>query len=203
METLRKTALAAAFAMTLTSLGASAASTPGTCFDFSRMSEDASYSVGDVIDTDLATITLKQYVYNGSPVDVSNSRAERAPSQIAGGASPELELKLVALSIVPKKPVSRITTLVAQNIAPDGAFGDSGIGVNRKGKKSQTGFSGLNGKVLGTSRAGKAKISADIAPSGGGNWHSGTLEFNAVEGSIKSIRLGAHTWRLDNMCFEY
>ena len=199
MKTYKYATLPAAVAMMLASLGANAA-TPGHCYDFSRMSEDASYSVGDVIETDHATITLKQYVYNGNPTDVANSRAERASSQIAGGASPELELKLVALNIVPKRPVHRITARVAQNIAQDGGFGDSGIGVNRKGAKSQQGFAGLNGRVLGNSRTGKAKFTTDIAPTGGANWQSGTIEFTAVKGSIKSIRLGAHTWRADNVC---
>ena len=200
MKTLNKAILPAAIALVFTSAGASAATSPYHCYDFSQMSEDASYSVGDVIETKYATITLKQYVFNGNPVDPANSRAERRSSQIAGGTSPELDVKLVALNVVPKTPVSKITARLAQNIAQDGGFGDSGIGVNRKGLKSQDGFAGFDGKVLGNARTGKARITADIAPTGGGNWHNGTLTFEAVQGSIESIRLGMHTGALDDFC---
>lgn len=190
----------------LTSFNANAGQTPDKCYDFSNMSENASYTVGDVIETDFATINIKEYFVDGSPVepeDQSVRKAEAIRSQIAGGASPELYLKLVALNVVPKKPVQRITTQIAQQIHPSGAFADSGIGVNKRGYKSLTGFSDMNGKVLGTNAKGKAKITTNITPDADpdSHWHRGTLEFNAVQGSIESIRLATHTWRIDNMCF--
>ncbi len=175
---------------------------PDHCYDFSNMADTASYTVGDVIDTKFATITIKPYKVDGVPAEAANRGANSIGMQMAGGTSPELELKLVALNIVPKKPVKKISTQIAQNVGIDEAYANAGLGVNKKGLKSKRGFAGMDGKVVGTTAKGKAKISANIAPLGGGGyWHAGTLEFNAVEGSIESIRLGGHTWRIDNMCF--
>ena len=193
--------LTATLVALLGSAAANAQVSPDECFDFSNMDEDVSYTVGDVIDTRLATVTVKPYVVGGHPATADTRRAERANSQIAGGTSPELELKLVALSIEPKVPASLITTRIAQNISTTGAFADSGLGVNRNGRKSETGFASLDGVTLGTQSTGLAVIHADVTPSGGGNWHSGTLEFEAVQGAIEHIRIGGHTWRLDEMCF--
>ncbi len=181
-------------------LCAASANAAAECFDFSNMAEDASYTVGDVINTRLATITVRPYVVNGEPVTADVRRAGRVQSQIAGGAAPELEMKLVALTIEPNQPVKRITARIAQNISSTGGFADSGVGINRKGLKSQTGFAGFDGKVLGNAKTGKAKISANISPSGSGNWHTGTLEFNAVKGHIEILRLGGNTVRLDDVC---
>lgn len=203
MNRFNKTSLTVAIAA-LTSFNANAGQTPDKCYDFSNMSENASYTVGDVIETDFATINIKEYTVNGAPVEASNRRAEAIRADMAGGASPELNLYVVALNVVPKKPVSKITTQIAQSIAANGNYADAGIGVNKRGYKSLTGFSDMNGKVLGTAAKGKAKISTNILPVGnGGNWHRGTLEFRAVQGSIESIRLGGHAWRIDNMCFTY
>ncbi len=176
---------------------------PDHCYDFSNMDPNASFTVGDVVETQFATINIKPYFLNGEPAQASTRGAEQATSQIAGGASPELQLDLVALNIVPKKPVTRIKARVAQNIAQSGAFGKVGIGVNKRGWRSDKGFAAADGRVLGRDAVGKAKISADISPVPGGNWHSGTLEFNAVQGSIENIRLGAHNWAVDDMCFWY
>lgn len=201
MNNMKRTALFAALAASFAGHSTYAAPAPDHCYDFSDMSEDASYTVGDVIETKFATITIKPYVFNGNVVSNDVQRAESIGQQIAGGSSPELYLKLVALNVVPKKPVSRITTQIAQNVGQNGGYADSGVGVNRKGFKSPTGFSSMDGKVLGTNAKGKAKISANVSQTGDGYWHTGTLEFNAVQGSIESIRLGGHTWRIDNMCF--
>lgn len=203
MKTIKAVATLGALATMLGAASAHAGTGPDHCYDFSNMLDNQTFTVGDTIDTDFATINIKSYVVDGVPATAETRGAERASSQIAGGSSPELELKLVALNIVPKRPVTLITTRIAQSISQDGAFADSGIGVNRSGRKSATGFAGLDGTVIGDATTGSARIAADISPSGAGNWHSGTLEFRAVKGSIESIRLGGHTWRIDDMCFTY
>ncbi|HRX89480.1 MAG TPA: hypothetical protein P5528_08540, partial [Steroidobacteraceae bacterium] len=60
------------------------------CYNFDNLATDASYTVGDVIDTQHARITIKQYVTNGNPATATGRRAESAPSKIAGGDAPEL-----------------------------------------------------------------------------------------------------------------
>ena len=172
------------------------------CFTFDKLSEDATYTVGDVIETDIATIRVLPYIVDGEPATAATRGAKRSQSQIAGGNSPELDVKLVALVIEPTEPASRITTRIAQNISATGEFGNSGLAVNRKGRKSQTGFAGLDGKVLGSARIGKAKVSASLTPPTTGNWHVGTLEVNAVQGHIERFRLATHTYRIDNFCIH-
>ena len=172
----------------------------GQCFNFDKLSEGVTYTVGDVIETDIATIRVLPYVVDGEPATAATRGAKRSQSQIAGGSSPELDVKLVALVIEPTKPASRITTRIAQNISATGAFGNSGLAVNRKGRKSDTGFAGLDGKVLGSSQVGKAKVSANLAAPTTGNWHVGTLELNAVQGHIERFRLGTHTYKIDEFC---
>ena len=195
------TKIAVAVFVTSFALDAIAGSEKEFCYDFGGMAEDATYTVGDVIDTDFAVITIKPYGVDGSPVTADARHADRAPSRIAGGTPPELELYLVALTIEPKRTVGRITTQIAQSISSTGGFAESGIAVNNKGLKSMTGFAGMDGKLLGTQAQGMAKISAKLTPLDDSNWHRGTLEVNAVQGSIKRLRLGGHSWRIDNMCF--
>ena len=198
----RNIAVSFAVLATVSGLNAHAAPGPEHCYDFSNMAEDASYTVGDVIDTEFAVITIKPYFFNGSPATADNRRAVRASSQIAGGSAPELQLYLVALTIEPKKKVGRITTQIAQSISSTGGFAESGIAINKKGLKSPTGFAGMDGKVLGSPSSGMARISAELTRVGDGNWHRGTLEVAATQGSIERLRLGGHSWRIDNMCFS-
>lgn len=202
MKMIKQVTAVAAVAATLGAVSANAGTVADHCYDFSNMVENRSFTVGDTIETDFATINIKPYFVNGEPATADVRGAERSSSQIAGGAAPELKVKLVALNVVPRKPVSVVTTRIAQNMTSDGGFAESGIGVNRKGRKSGKGFAGMDGAVIGNDATGKARITADITPAGG-NWHSGTLTIEAVQGSIESIRLGGHTWHIDNMCFRY
>lgn len=197
---LKVTILATAGFLTATASGVVQANSD-QCFDFSNMDESASYNVGDTIDTRLATIRVSSYMVNGEPVAASSRGAKRAQSQIAGGPAPELEVKQVALIIEPKKKARQITMQIAQNMQSGTVTANSGIAVNRQGIKSKKGFAGFDGKVLGRTASGKAKVSADLAPSTGGNWHSGTLSFDAVQGAIHRVRVAGHTIRLDNVCF--
>ena len=42
------------------------------------------------------------------------------------------------------------------------------------------------------------RFTASVAPSGGGNWHYGTLELDVTQGGIESFLLGGHQWRIDD-----
>ena len=185
---------------TLASATTFAAPPPDHCYDFSNMDPNASYTVGDVVDTRFATINIKPYFVDGEPAIADTRGAEQATSQLAGGSSPELKLNSIAINIVPNKPVTRIKMRIAQNYRPDEAFGKVGIGVNKRGWTSEDGFIAADGKVIGTNGVGKAKISVDLSPIPGGNWHQGTLELHAVQGQIENIRLGAQFWTVDDVC---
>ena len=172
------------------------------CYNFDNLATDASYTVGDVIDTQHARITIKQYVTNGNPATATGRRAESAPSKIAGGDAPELSLYLVSVNVAPKQPVTRMRTRLAQSISQTGGFANANIEVNGEKHESPDGFAGMNGKTIGRPAKGRAKITSNIVPPSSGNWHSGTLELDAKPGKgIESFTLGGHTWRIDDMCF--
>lgn len=201
MNTFKSTALTAT-CMTILASGAATAAPPQyQCYDFNDLASDASYTVGDVIDTRHAAITIKPYFNNGNPVTADARNAHVVTSQIAGGTSPELALYLVSVDVVPKQPVTRVRTRLAQNISQTGAFANANIKVNGEKHESPAGFAGMNGKSIGRPAKGIATITASVAPSGGGNWHNGTLELDVTQGGIESFLLGGHQWRIDDMCF--
>ena len=174
------------------------------CYHFDNMAEDANYTVGDVIDTQHATITIKQYVTNGNPATAATRRAELATSQIAGGSAPELGLYLVSVNVVPKKPVNKVRTRLAQSISQTGGFANANIEVNGEKHESPAGFAGMDGKTIGRpGKGGRAKIRTAVVPPSSGNWHQGPLELKANKGQIRSFTLGGHTWRIDDMCFGF
>jgi len=171
------------------------------CYNFDDLVAGKEYTVGDVIDTEHATITIKPYFTNGTPATATVRHAESAPANIAGGTAPELSLYLVSLNVVPHQPVTRIKTLLAQNISQTGDFADANIEVNGEKHESPRGFAQMNGKSIGKPGKGRAKIRATVLPTSA-NWHAGTLEVRAKLGeAIESFTLGGHTWRVDDMCF--
>lgn len=201
MNGMNKRVLATACAALLGSAVVHAAPAQYQCYDFGGLAPDANYAVGDVIDTRHATITIGQYFNNGSPATADARHAKVVSSQIAGGATPELELYLVSVRVVPKQPVQRMRTRLAQNISQTGAFANADIEVNGEKHESPAGFAGMNGRSIGRPAKGRAAITASVVPTGSGNWQNGTLELAATQGGIESFTLGGHAWRLDDMCF--
>lgn len=201
MNILKTSALIAACVTILASSAATAAAPQYQCYDFNNLAADSKYTVGDVIETRHADITIKPYFNNGNPVTADARNAHVVTSEIAGGASPELSLYLVSVEIVPKQPVTRVRTRLAQNISQTGGFANANIQVNGEKHESPSGFAAMDGKSIGRPAKGTATIAANVTPSGGGNWHNGTLELNATQGAIESFTLGGHSWRIDDMCF--
>jgi len=171
------------------------------CYDFSRLAEDRQFEVGAVIETRHATIRIQPYLQNGEPATADASGAGVATSAIAGGSSPELALKLVALSVVPKKPITGVRTRIAQSISQSGAFADVVLMANGHRRASADGFAGLDGAELGNSATGTVRVSTDIPAPKTGNWHKGRLELRAEPGSsIEGFTLSGHTWNVDDLC---
>lgn len=200
MNVLKKSALTTACAAVLTTGVANAAPAQYHCYDFDGLASDANYAVDDVIETRHATITIKEYFINGDPATAATRGAQVASSQVAGGAPPEMLFKLVSVKVVPKKPVSRVRTRLAQSISKDGGFSHANIQVNGEKHESPGGFSAMDGRSIGRSATGRAQIRADIATPTTGNWHAGTFELKATQGLIESFKLGGHTWRIDDLC---
>ena len=170
------------------------------CYDFDQAA-DTYYTVGDVVVTPYATITIEPYSINGTPATSEVRHAQLASSMIAGGNVPEMELKLVSVRVVPTLPITEMRTRLAQNISPTGGFAYSHISVNDDIFETPNGFEAMNGIALDDAAVGTADVSATMTPVVGGNWLSGTLEIQATQGVIESFTLGGHTWRIDDMCF--
>lgn len=198
---MKTSSICAALIATLLIGIANAAPAQYECYNFDDLDPAASYTVGDVIDTKHATITIKQYFTNGIPAAADVRGAKSSLSLIAGGTPPELLVTLVSVNVVPKQAVTRVRTRLAQNISQDGAFANANIEVNREKHESPNGFAGMDGKKIGRPNKGRALITSDVAPTSN-NWHAGTLTLEAKPGqTIESFTLGGHTWRIDDMCF--
>ena len=201
MKDFRNRLLAAAVLALVLAPASHAAPAQYQCYNFEDLVAGTEYTVGQVIDTEHATITIKPYFTNSAPATATVRHAESAPGNIAGGTAPELSLYLVSVNVVPKQPVTRIKTLLAQNISQTGDFANANVEVNGEKHESPRGFAQMDGKRIGKPGKGRAEIRASVLPTSA-NWHAGTLELRAKPGeAIESFTLGGHTWRIDDLCF--
>lgn len=188
-------ALTLATALALTAGLAAPASAAEQCYDFSRLKLGTTYHIGDTVDAQHATITFRPYKMNGNEVGGAANFAEVQQAQIAGGTAPEMGMKTLAFQLQPKQPVKQVRMRLAQNMTPTGGFGVANFEVNGEQHESPNGFAAADGRRLGG-----AQISANLV-NNAGNWHVGTLQIRARPGgTIDSVTIGGHTWRVDNVC---
>jgi hypothetical protein len=188
-------ALALATALALTGGLAAPAAAAEHCYDFSGLALGTTYHIGDTVDARHSTITFRPYKMNGNEVGGEVNSAEVQQAQIAGGSAPEMGMKTLAFQLQPKQPVKRVRMRLAQNMTPTGGFGIANLEVNGEQHESPNGFAAADGKRLGG-----AQISANLV-NNAANWHVGTLEIRARPGgTIDSVTIGGHTWRVDNVC---
>ena len=77
------------------------------CFDFSNLPEGTIYELGQTYYFDFGTVEVTDfYLTPGNPATPANQAANVTPSQIAGGARPEIHLYLVGLKITPYQPAT-------------------------------------------------------------------------------------------------
>lgn len=170
------------------------------CFDFTDLATDTEYTVGDTVETAHASIVIKPYFIQGEPTTATVRHAESVQTAIAGGMAPELSLYLVSVNVLPRQPVTEVRTRFAQSISQDGNFANANIEVNGEKHESIDGFADMDGREIGNPGKGRARIHTSMQPPSG-NWHAGELMLRAKPGdTIQSFTLGAHTWRIDDMC---
>ena len=87
---MKTSSICAALIATLLIGIANAAPAQYECYNFDDLDPAASYTVGDVIDTKHATITIKQYFTNGIPAAADVRGAKSSLSLIAGGTPPAI-----------------------------------------------------------------------------------------------------------------
>jgi len=170
------------------------------CHDFTGLTPGAKYAVGDVIGAEHATISIRPYLIDGDVDTASVRQASVSNTKIAGGTSSQIDLHLVSAQVVPAEPVRRVTVKLAQFVGHEGRRGNVSLEVNGQRQDAADGFASANGKQIGMESTGAAAIGARMSK-GDGDWQIGTLELRAVKGAIESFTVGAHTWRLDNLCF--
>jgi hypothetical protein len=188
-------AVQATFALIIGTAFSSAASAAEHCYDFAGLKLGQIYRIGETIDARHSIITFRPYKMNGNEVGGEVNSAELQQAQIAGGTAPEMGMKTLAFQLQPKQPVKRVSMRLAQNMTPTGGFGVANLEVNGEQHESPDGFAAADGKRLGG-----AQISASLV-NNAANWHVGTLEIRAKPGgSIDSVTIGGHAWRVDNVC---
>ncbi len=195
VQPFQRRAVLSTIALIIGTTVAGAGSAAEQCYDFAGLTLGQTYHIGQTIDARHSTITFRPYKMNGNEVGGEVNSAEVQQAQIAGGTAPEMGMKTLAFQLQPKQPVKRVRMRLAQNITPTGGFGIANLEVNGEQHESPDGFAGADGKRLGG-----AQITARLV-NNAAHWHVGTLEIRARPGgSIDSVTIGGHTWRVDNVC---
>ena len=117
-----------------------------------------------------------------------------ATQKIAGGTAPEVYGKNVAVQMLPRAPVGKVSMKLAhQPGAGDGraAF----VEVNGERHEFNGSLAQLHGRTVGP-----ARLKVDL-PAASGNWVGGRLSATSKQG-IESFTIGAGELRLDDVCFE-
>jgi len=171
------------------------------CYDLSNLTEGTSYNQFDTIDFQDGTLEfLKLLNYDASPRNFGNVFVSGA--NIAGDAKPELFMNDARIKVTLYQPASKVTFHVAKNGNNNGEI--LNIGANTERVQLDGGYEDVDGLVLGTNDLGQVQFSvAPFSAHNGGNWYKGTVELNALTGSISNFSFGALNHRYDDFCITY
>lgn len=176
------------------------------CFDFSNLPEGATYELGQTYYFDFGTVEVTDfYLSPNIRATPANQAANVAPSQIAGGAQPEIHLYMVGLKITPYQPATRISMDFGQNTGYYNAALDTNITVNGDQRIFANGMAEANGVTMGDVAVGEVLVHSTLVnPTPGvAQWFNGKLGFKAINnGVIESITLGSRQGVFDNFCID-
>ena len=173
------------------------------CFDFSQLPLGFHYQIGDVVQTQIGPVELKNYQLNGNKINNAAAQAYTQNSAIAGGVGvPELRTYLINAHFEPNVAATDV----------EFAFGHLGpvnskhanLGVNGELVEVTTSLSALDGLVMGTQALGQVQVTVNITAGAGTNHEKGTVHLQALNGgSIVQTSAGGVQLFLDDYCTTY
>jgi hypothetical protein len=172
-----------------------------TCFDFSTLPLNFQYRIGDVVQTQIGPVELKHYVLNGNKIENAAAQAYAVNSQIAGGPSPELRTYLINSHFTPNVPASAIDINFG-HLGPVNSK-HANLGVNGELVEVTTTLADLNGRILGDPALGQVLVTVNITNGAGTTHETGTIHFEALNGSIVKTSEGGVQLFLDNFCTTF
>ena len=164
------------------------------CFDFDKapLGLGAIHVVGDVIQTNKATINFHPYESGGTLY--SNGSGYTNNSSFASGQSPEFKPYVIRAQIVPNVPLSTVTMRFMEQL---NAFRgqDNNFEVNGVVLAITSDLTSLNTTVIGG-----ALVTVTLDAVQPANRVTGTLEITAQASSITSFGIGGIQTYVDDVC---
>lgn len=167
------------------------------CYPFDKLATDAQWAPGDTVPMSIGEVRVRNLLAGGNPVATNPANVflkVMATQKIAGGIAPEVYGKNVAVQMLPREAVAKVSMKVSHQ--PGVTVGRAAF-VEVNGVRRE--FSGSLAKLDGRT-VGPAKLKVDL-PTANGNWIGGRLSATSNQG-IESFTIGAGELRLDDVCFE-
>jgi hypothetical protein len=196
----RHLTLAAVLATSVFAIGTATASAQ-TCWDFATLDQSNLYRLGDVFRAPTATIEMKHYLLNGNKNSNPAGVAHAQPTQIAGGPSPEFRLYLLNAHITPDTPVNTFSYQFGLMLNGVSGLGHANLGVNGELVEVTTSMASLNNQVLGDPALGTVLVTVNMTTPPGASPERGTVQLQALTGSIQKVTIGGIQMFIDRVCF--
>jgi hypothetical protein len=173
----------------------------GTCFNFGQLPPGFHYHIGDVIQTQIGTVELKNYLRYGNKSNDPSATAYTQNSANAGGAgTPELRTYLINAHFEPSMPTTDIEFAFGHFGAVNGKHAN--LGVNGDLVEVTTSLADLNNVVLGRQAlGGQVQVTVTITAGANTNHEKGTIHLQALNGgTITQASTGGVELFLDDYC---
>jgi hypothetical protein len=168
-----------------------------TCFDFAQLPLGFHYQIGDVIQTQIGTVELKNYLMNGIRKNNAAAQAYTQNSANAGGlGTPELRMYMINAHFEPTVPATDIEFSFGHFGPVNGKHAN--LGVNGDLVEVTTSMSALNNALLGRPALGQVRVTVNITSGAGTTHEKGTVHLHAENGSIFQTSIGGTPLYIDD-----
>jgi hypothetical protein len=173
-----------------------------TCWDFAELDQTHHFKIGETFLASTATIEMKNYLLNGAKANSPAAVAYATQTQIAGGPAPEFRLYLINAHVTPNTPASMLTYRFGHFVNGGSGVAHANLGVNGELVEVTTGLASLNGRVLGDPAIGTAQVTVTMLTLPGANPERGTLQLQALTGTIEKASIGGVQEFIKDVCFQ-
>jgi hypothetical protein len=173
------------------------------CYDFGRLKPGVEYAVNATVPIEIGDVRVRDLRLDGAQVAQKDKNVflRVLDQQVAGGAKPELYGKNVAVQMLPREAVHRISLRYSHQPGADGTRAAM-VEVNGVRHDWRGSMQTLDGRQIGVGTPHEARFKVrQPASTGGAGWISGELQIESTQG-LKSFTIGAAELRLDDVCVE-